>query len=377
MRQTVQLFKVWGIPIGFNTSWFLIFGLVTFSLAAGYMPEAYPALGVATYWILALVTSILFFGSVLFHELAHAFFALRHNIKVKQITLFIFGGVAEMEEEPKSPWAEFVIAIAGPISSFVAAAFFFGLYQLDQQFPLLAAPTEYLIRINLILAVFNLIPGFPLDGGRVLRAIVWYFSDYRKATNIAATTGRVVAYGFMGIGVFQVFGGDVFNGLWLVFIGWFLQNSASSHQTFANMKSILEGTTVEPLMQPGYEIVDGKMPISSLVDNLVSRGGPRYYFVKQTGFGIEERAHPNGMLTMTDISGIGKDKWRLTTAERLMVAWNKLITVEIGESLLNSLRIMDEHRVNQLPVLSQGNLVGVLTRESVANHLRLRTELGS
>ncbi|MCB8943634.1 MAG: site-2 protease family protein [Ardenticatenaceae bacterium] len=375
MRQTVQLFKIWNIPVGVNNSWYLIFFLLTWSLATGYMPTAYPDLTTAQYWVLALLTSVFFFGSVIFHELAHAYFALRYHIGVRRITLFIFGGVAEMADEPKSPWSEFVIALAGPLASLLAAGIFFLLYQLDQQIPWLAAPTEYLLRINLLLAGFNMIPGFPLDGGRIFRAIVWHFTDYRRATKAAAFTGQLMAYGFMGYGIFQMVGGEFFDGLWLIFIGWFLYNSATAYSTEVNMRQALAQVTVEQVMQQEWQEIESNLPVSRLVDELIVRGGPRYYFVRHSGYGYEASAHPDGMLTMTDVSALGRDKWRLTAAAQLMVAWPELITTEPTVPLLQALREMDEHHVNQLPVLRDGALVGVLTRENVLHYIRMQAEL--
>ena len=374
MKQTIQLTHIWGIPIGFNTSWYLIFALVTWTLADGYMPNAYPGLGGAQYWVLATITSILFFGSVIFHELAHAYFALRHNVGVRRITLFIFGGVAEMEEEPQSPRAEFIIAIAGPLASLLIAGVFFLLYQLDQQIPWLAAPTAYLLRINLLLAGFNMIPGFPLDGGRILRAIIWHFTNYRRATQVAARSGQLVAYGFMGLGIFQMIGGEFFNGLWLLFIGWFLNTSATAHSAQANIKQILDDVQVKRVMQEQWHEIEGNLPISRLVDELILRGGPRYYFVRCTGHGYEENTHPHGLLTMTDISALERAQWGFTPAKKLMVTWGNLIITTPTVSLMDALRQMDEHHVNQLPVLHDSQLVGVLTRENVLHHIRMKAE---
>ena len=187
MESRVSLGRIWGIPIGLHTSWFIIFLLLTFSLAVGYFPNEYDNLSAPAAWLLGAITSILFFGSVLAHELAHAWVALRNGIPVRSITLFIFGGVAQIEREPHTPGAEFRIAIAGPVMSLALAGLFYGLYQIDQPVAYLAAPSIYLARINLILGLFNAIPGFPLDGGRVLRAIVWKFTgNLRRATRIAA-----------------------------------------------------------------------------------------------------------------------------------------------------------------------------------------------
>ena len=215
MNASLRLGKIWGIPIGLHTSWFLIFGLLTWSLAMGYFPEEYPELTGLTHLVLGVLTSLLFFGSVLAHELGHAFVALRNKIPVKSINLFIFGGVAQIGQEPTTPSAEFRIAIAGPLVSVGLAVLFGAIWWLDQNIPVLAAPSVYLMRINLILAAFNLIPGFPLDGGRVLRAIAWWvLKSFQRATQLAAFSGQLVAFGFIAVGVFAIFNGPLFNGLW-------------------------------------------------------------------------------------------------------------------------------------------------------------------
>ncbi|MEM8857558.1 MAG: site-2 protease family protein [Chloroflexota bacterium] len=372
MNQSVQVFKVWGIPVGYNSSWYLIFGLITWSLATGYMPSAYPELSTAQYWIIALITSILFFGSVIFHELAHALFALRDGIKVNRITLFIFGGVAELDEEPKSPLSEFKIAIAGPISSGIAAGVFYAISLAGQGYPLIEAPAAYLATINLLLAVFNLIPGFPLDGGRVLRAAVWYFKGYGRATKVAAFTGRLVAYGFIGLGVFRMFTGDFFNGLWLLFIGWFLNNSAQAHGQQAEIKVALDDITVSRIMRPTWQTIDGNLPISKLVNDYIVTGDSRYYFVKNSGYGYEEDERPHGMLTISDISSLAQQAWKITPAKQIMTGWEQLTTTSPSAQLLDAVRQMEEKNVHQLPVLEEGNLVGVLTRENVLQFIRMK-----
>lgn len=372
MKQNVQLANIWGIPIGFNRSWYLIFALIMWTLATRYMPEAFPELVTPQYWMLAIITAILFFGSIIWHELAHALLALRHGIGVKRITLFLFGGVAEMEEDSKTPWEEFSIATAGPLSSFIAAGFFFVIYQYSQGIIWLNAPASYLMRINLALAIFNLIPGFPLDGGRILRSIIWAFSNQIKATKIAATTGQVFAYAFIGIGVFQALSGDVSNGLWLAFIGWFLNNAASVYGEQADVQSALDNVPVAELMHPKWSIVDGNTPVSKIVNEKVIKEGLRYYFVKNSGYGYADDAEPHGMLTLTDIAMLDKKNWSLTPAHQIMTAWNQLLTTSPNVPILNAIQQMDERNINQLPVIKNGRLVGVLSRENVNQYLQMQ-----
>lgn len=370
MEASVKLGRIWGIPIGLHTSWFLIFILITWSLATGYFPLEYPQLAGITHVALGVLTSVLFFASVMGHELGHAFVALREKIPVKGITLFIFGGVAQIGKEPTSPGAEFRIAIAGPLVSLGLAGVFGGLWLLDRSVPLLAAPSLYLMRINFLLAVFNMIPGFPLDGGRVLRAIVWWLTkSFRRANQVAAFSGQVVAFGFIGLGVLTIFNGQFLNGVWLAFIGWFLQNAAASTYAQTNMRHNLSGISVRQVMTSECARVPSLTSINQLVEDRVMTGGQRCFFVADNG-------ELRGMLTLKDISKIPQQKWRFITTEQAMVPMRNLISVSPDSELLSAMQTMDNANVAQLPVLEDGNLVGMLSREHVLHYLRTRAELG-
>jgi Zn-dependent protease len=370
MPASVKLGRVWGIPIGLHISWFLVFGLVTWSLASGYFPQEYSGLPVWAYWLLGALTSILFFGSVLVHELGHSLLALRNGVPVRGITLFIFGGVAQIAQEPRSPGAEFRIAIAGPLASLGLAALFGGLWLVDQGVSYLAAPSIWLARINLMLALFNMIPGFPLDGGRVLRAVVWQFSgNLQRATQIAAGSGQVVALGFIGLGVFTIFGGNFMNGLWLAFIGWFLQNAAASSLAQSGMQRALEGVSVRQAMSRDCARVPSLVPLSQLVEEQVLNGGQRCFFVANNG-------RLNGLLTLRDISAIPQRKWAFTTTGQAMVPLDHLTQVSPATPLLAALQMMDGANVAQVPVVENDEIVGTLSREQVLRYVRLRAELG-
>ena len=370
MEASLKLGRVWNIPIGLHTSWFLIFALLTWSLASGYFPAEYPQLSTSAHWLMGLITSLLFFLSVLAHELGHAFLALRNKIPVRSITLFIFGGVAQIGEEPRSPGAEFRIAIAGPIVSLGLALLFYILWMLDSNIPFLAAPSNYLLRINLILGLFNMIPGFPLDGGRVLRAIIWKISgNFQRSTRIASFTGQVIAFGFIGFGVFDIFTGQFFNGLWLVFIGWFLQNAAASTYAQTNMQQSLRGITVGQVMTRDCVKVPSLVSLNQLVEDEVLVNGQRCFFVADNGTF-------EGLLTLRDISAIPQQKWRFTTTRNAMVPTSRLSTVQPDTDLLSALQLMDSSNIAQIPVVQDNELVGVLTREQVVHYIRTRAELG-
>ncbi len=370
MDSSIRLGKIFGIPIGLHISWFLIFGLLTWSLAGGYFPQAYPEIPALAHLLLAVITSVLFFGSVLAHELGHSIVALREKIPVRGITLFIFGGIAQIGKEPPSPGAEFRIAIAGPLVSLALAVLFGLLWLLDRAIPFLAAPSEYLMRINFVLAVFNMIPGFPLDGGRVLRAIVWKLSgSFQRANQVAAVSGQLVAFGFIGVGVFLILRGQFFNGLWLAFIGWFLQNAAASAYAQTHLQSALQGLRVESVMNPQCNRVSGLLPLSQLVEEYILTSGQRCFIVADNGM-------TSGVITLKDVTAIPQNKWRFTTTRQAMVPFDRVTYVTPQTEVLTALRMMDDANVAQLPVLENGELIGILTRDQIVHMLRLRAELG-
>lgn len=371
MKASIKLGSIWGIPIGLHTSWFLVFGLITWSLSAGYFPNEYPQLSGISTLVLGLLTSILFFSSVLAHELGHAFVALQEKIPVRSITLFIFGGVAQIGREPSSPGAEFRIAIAGPLTSIGLAGLFGGIWLLNREIALLAAPSLYLARINLILALFNMIPGFPLDGGRVLRALVWWWTkSFSSATRVAAISGQTIAFGFIGFGVLNLFTGGVTNGLWLIFIGWFLQNAAASAVQQSNVQEKLRGITVGQAMSRDCAEVNGLTTLYQLVHEYVLTSGQHCFFVR------DFIGQVRGMLTLQDITRVPQPKWRFTTAEQIMAPYDRLLSVDADMELLAALRTMEEANVSQVPVVQEDRPVGLLSREQVLRYLQLRTQLG-
>jgi Zn-dependent protease len=370
INANIKLGRIWGIPIGLSNSWFLIFGLVTISLATSYFPQAYPFLSATVYVILGLLTSLLFFGSVLAHELGHSFLALRNKIPVRSITLFIFGGVAQIEKEPSSPGVELRVAIAGPLVSLGLAGLFGGLWLAAKGFPYIAAPAEYLMRINFMLALFNLIPGFPLDGGRVLRALVWKATNnYFRATQVAGASGQIVAVGFIGLGLWNMFNTQFINGLWWIFIGWFLMNAASSIVSQNRVTRVLQGVKVSQAMEPNCQEIPPLMPLSTVIEQRVLTSGQHCFY-------ISDGQNILGMLSLRDITAIPKPKWGFTTAYQAMTPINRLLHIDSEMDLLAALQEMEKANLSQVPVMEQGRLVGTLTRDRVANYLRTRSQLG-
>jgi len=372
MTASYRLGTIWGIPIGLHWSLLLVFGLLTWSLAGVYFPVEYPSLPPELRLLLAVVTAVLFFGSILLHELGHAWVALREGVPVNGITLFIFGGVAEIGQPSKTPGAEFRIAVGGPLVSLALWLLFTLLHQLDRGIDVLAAPSGWLARINLLLLLFNLIPGYPLDGGRILRAVVWHLSGSEKTGwKTAMVSGQIVSFAFMGFGAFMILGGNVANGIWLIFIGWFLQNATAAEQTAKTVQNQLAGATVRQAMAMTDEPrVPSRMKLRQLVDDYVLTHGQSYFLV------IDDDI-PRGVVTLTAVTQIPRDKWDWTSVSEVMTPWSSLTRVEARTDLLDALRIMEENKFSHMPVVDNDRLVGLLTRDEIIRFLRLRAELGA
>jgi Zn-dependent protease len=369
MNSDIKLGQVWGIPIGLNASWFLIFALLTFSLAGGFFPQAFPGISGLVALMAAVVTSVLFFGSVFLHELGHAYAAQRSGIRVRGITLFIFGGVAQLEHESRTPGEEFRIAAAGPLVSFALSALFAILAAVGGA-TLLGVIGSWLAGVNMTLALFNLIPGYPLDGGRLLKAAVWqYTRDEHRATRVAAMGGRWVAWGFIGFGVFEVFIGAVFNGLWMIVIGWFLKNAANQTMNVSRIQQTLAGVRVGDVMNRAWSLVNALTPLQDIVQNYALRTGERAFIIRE-----DERLA--GLLTLNDLARVPQNVWRYTVARQVMTPWERVLRVQVDTDLMAALRTMDEARVQQIPVEQNDQLVGMLTREAAVRHLQMRMQFG-
>ncbi len=353
-----------GIPVGLDYTWFLIFMLLTWTLATTYFPNEFKNWSTFEYWITGAATSIMLFVSVLLHELGHSILALHYKIRVKQITLFLFGGVAEITGEPPKASAEFWIAIAGPAVSFLLAAIFY-LLELTLKNPVFVyALFEYLAYINFVLALFNLIPGFPLDGGRVFRAAVWgYTHDFKRATYVSVIVGRFIGFLFIFAGSLQMFGGDLSNGLWVAFIGWFLESAAMSQLQQQYLQDNLSGHTVYEAMTRDYAIVPEDTTIREVMDNHILGIGRRTLFVKKDDKII-------GLLTLHRIKNIIQDKWASTLVTEVMIPETETEVVKTDYPLWDALKKMDKSGVNQLPVIEDGKIIGVLNRESIITYLR-------
>ena len=369
-RQTIPLGRIMGIPIGLDYSWFLIFALLTWMLGGSYYPAEFKNWPPLLYWFMGGVTAIMLFASVLLHELGHSVVAIRYRIPVRSITLFVFGGVAQIGAEPPSAIAEFWIAIAGPIVSLSLAVFFSALKPVTAGIEPLLGLVKYLAYINLALVLFNLIPGYPLDGGRVFRAIVWAVTkNMRRATLMAANAGRLFGFLFIFAGVWRVFSGDFGGGLWIVFIGWFLENAASAQIQQVMLQGVLAGHRVSQAMSTGCPAVPADLTLQQLVDEHILTSGRRCFLVNSGGSTL-------GLMTLHRIKEVPRPDWANTTAAQVMIALGELKRISPDKELWAALQQMDRDGVNQLPVMTDSQVVGMLSREDVITFLRTLQELG-
>jgi Zn-dependent protease/CBS domain-containing protein len=370
----IPIGKAFGISLRLHYSWFIIFVLITCALTTGYFPTAYPTWDIGTKIAAGLITSLLFFSSVLAHELMHSIIAQHQGIPVQSITLFIFGGVSQIAGEPKRASDEFRMAIAGPLTSLVIGGTFWGIwFWLRGQGgagEFVGAIAYWLGLINVFLAGFNLIPGFPLDGGRVLRSILWGRShNLRTATKIASNVGRAIGYIFIFIGIFLIFQGNWFNGLWLAFIGWFLENAAMGSYRQLALHDILQGHTVNEIMTRDCLTVSPDLNIERLVNEQILVFGRRCFPVIEDDSVI-------GLVTINNVRTIPRDQWNTKTVRDIMTTLDNLKWVEPDTDLSNVLQILSEGDINQVPVFVDQNVVGMVSRDNILSFIDIRSGLG-
>jgi len=372
MRRGIPLFRLAGIRIRLDYSWLLIFALVWWSLSAGYFPNVSPEAPAWATWLAGLASTLLFFLSVLAHELSHSLMALRAGIEVPSITLFLFGGASEMEDEPDSAGSELAIAAVGPLTSLgLGAIFLAGAWLLPETAPPLAAGVvEYLGWINLALGVFNLLPGLPLDGGRVLRALVWWRTGSRtRASQAASDAGKGLAVGIMVLGGIQIFAGGLVGGLWLVLIGLFIRGLAGAERTQMWLRRALEQVTVGEVMTRDVVTVPAHVTVRELVEDYLLRLGHR-------GFPVVENGSPVGVVSVEDVKDVApEDRDRVTVRECMIPADDRVLPPD--ESLWHALRTLERTGAGRMLVLgASGELQGMLTKAGLLRFLQLRQALG-
>lgn len=393
MNGGFHLGKLSGIDINIDWSWFFIFFLVTWNLAAGIFPRFHPEWGIFLTWSISITASLLFFASVLAHELAHSIVAKAQGLPVNKIVLFLFGGVSNLQKEPESPKTEFFMAVIGPLTSIFLGILFLTLSgagtsiitaNINDPLTVLSGlnPVQTLLfwlgPVNILVGLFNLIPGFPLDGGRVLRSFIWGITnDLQKATLYASTVGQMVAWGFILIGVSMAvginvpfFGSGIIGGIWLIIIGWFLRNAASQSYQRVVIKDVLDGVPISRLMRKNFDTVLPDITIEELLYNHI--------------LGKEDRAFPvmmdgklEGIVSLDDVSKETNDMWDKTKVEEIMTPASELEKVNFKEDASDALDKLVAKDVGQLPVVKNGKIIGIVNRRDLLIWIELHSKEGN
>jgi Zn-dependent protease/predicted transcriptional regulator len=371
MQDAWQIGRLFGIPLRVHVSWFIVFGLVSWSLAVGYFPALLPGLPTPSYWTNAVIAAAMLFGSVILHELGHSLVARRRGVEIAGITLFAFGGVSQMTEEPRDPKTEFQVAIIGPVISVVLASLF-GVLAVVAHRALVVAPVvvllSYLARINLVLAVFNLLPAFPLDGGRVLRAVLWRAQgSLHRATGTALAVGRVVAFAIIAFGVFQLLGGNA-GGLWLALIGWFILQAGSAGRVQASLRQALGGLRVRDMMTRDVQAVTADSSVEDLIDQ---------HFTRHTygGYPVTRNRDAIGLVTLHDLKKAPAEQRAATRVETIMEPVTSALVIDPDTPVLDAFNRMLSSGSGRLLVLDRGRLVGLVTLNGIAHLAQVKASL--
>lgn len=367
-----RLFKLFGFQVSLDASWVFLLLLVTWSLATGFFPNRFEGLIKTTYWIMGAVSALGVFLSIVLHELSHSLVARRYNVTIRGITLFVFGGVAQMEDEPPGPQAEFAMAIAGPLMSIVLALIFYGLSKLADYTGLATGVfgvLRYLAIINGILAIFNMVPAFPLDGGRLLRSAIWKAKgDLVGATRISSRIGSIFGIVLIALGVLNVLRGSFIGGMWWFLIGMFLSNAARSSYQQVLIRSTLEGVKVSRFMKTDIVTVTPSTTIQDLVDNYVYR-----YHHKM--FPVVEKGNLKGCITTRQIKEIPKTQWSAHNVEEYIQYCSGENMVAPDMDAREVLGMMNEKSISRLMVVDKGKLIGIVTLKDLLEFIAVKTEL--
>ncbi len=371
-KREFDLFRIFGVQIAVDYSWIVIFLLVLWSLAAGYFPGAYPGYGWLAYAAAGFVATLLFFGSVLVHELSHALVGNRLGARVRRITLFLFGGMAHLSAEPRDAGVEFKIAAVGPLTSMALGGLFWGMARALERIgiePLGTAVFHYLGFVNLALAIFNLLPGFPLDGGRLLRAFFWRRTgDLRAATRRAADWGGGIAIGLMLFGALQIFAGALVGGLWLIFIGMFLRGAARASYYGVVVDHALGRTRVRDLMVLEPTVISPDASVSEAVEEYFLRHG-------YGGFPVGAPDQLEGLLSLSMVRHCPPEQRSHRRVREIMRPVDDELTISPEASVSDALHKMVAADVGRLLVTENGRLQGLITRSGIIRFVQLKTQL--
>ena len=370
----IRLFSLFGFTVEIDLSWLFIVAIITWSLAAGYFPVFFPGLSTATYWWIGFIGAVGLFASIVVHELSHSLVARRYGMEMRGIRLFIFGGVAQMDEEPQSPKAEFLMAIAGPIASLVLAAIAYGLYRVGLAWnwqTAFIALLFYLAWVNGIVAVFNLIPAFPLDGGRILRSILWQLKgNLKSATWAASFGGSAFAALLLVLGVLNLIGGSVIAGIWWILLGLFLRTAATSSYQQLLIHDVLGTEAVDHVMTTEVHTVPATLSIGELVKNHVYR----YHFKM---FPVTDEGRLVGCVSTRQIKEIPHEQWDERTVEEIVEPCSEENTVSPETGAIEALKRMNRDGRSRLMVVDNERLCGILSLKDLGRLISLKLELES
>ena len=370
----IKLFSLLGFDVKIDMSWIILFLLISWTLSKGLFPFYYSNLPNSTYWYMGLASAVGLFLSIILHEFSHSLVARQFGIPMQGITLFIFGGVAEMSDEPPSPKAEFFMAIAGPLSSIAIGGIIYGFFQMDLV-NALSLPVRgvflYLAGINIILAVFNLFPAFPLDGGRVLRSILWRWkNDLKWATRISASMGSFFGLLLIFLGIFSVISGDFIGGMWWFLIGMFLRGAAQASYRQVLTRKVLEGEKVRRFMVKDPVSVTPSLSVGQLVNDYVFK-----YHYKM--FPVTEKESPVGCITIKQLEKVPKDEWGRHTVSELATHASPENTISPDADAVDALAIMNRTGNTRLMVVEDKKLIGIISLKDMLKFLSLKMELES
>ena len=371
-KSSLKLFKIAGIEIRLDYSWFLIFAILAYYFGFSYFPQLLPGLNAGIIALITIITVLLFFFSVLLHELSHSLIAKSKGMGVNRISLWIFGGMAEIEKEPDTPAKEFVMAIAGPVASFVLAVIFGIVWFFTRNFAPVGEPAAYLAEINIILGVFNLLPGYPLDGGRVLRSIIWKATgNLKRSTFIASITGRVFGFILIAVGIVFVFTGNFLNGVWFALIGWFLQSAAYLSYRQLIFDTSIKGVKVKDIISEDIVTVVQETTIQELVDDFFMK----YRFSR---FPVITNIHSKkliGVISIHDIKAFPRDQWDNITVGEIVKSISDAEIVSEDIEVSEAIKQMTKSNSGHLVVMAGGRIKGMLTKTDVMNYMQFYSEL--
>jgi Zn-dependent protease/predicted transcriptional regulator len=369
---SIRLGKIMGIPIRIHYTLWFVFILIAWSLAVGYMPQQYPGLSTATYWAIGIVSAIILFVSILVHELSHSYIAKKNGLPIARITLFFFGGVSEMTEEPQDPGLEVRMAAAGPLMSFLIAGVLGALWYLGgavkAPVPIIAT-LGYAALINGILGVFNLLPAFPLDGGRVFRGSIWKRSNNlvgatRTATRVSEALSLLMMFGGFLLIIFSNF----VDGIWIIVLGWFIRSGAETSLKQTLVGEALTGVSVADIMTRDVMTVPPEITVQQLVSD--------YFLVHRLGgYPVVKNGEVLGVITLQCVRAVPKEKREYETVQQAMIPCERTVLVKSSLTALDAMQKMARNKVGRVLVVDDGRLVGIATREDIVRTIQTRQEL--